>query len=196
MKKLFSLGGFAEKAACAVVAELGEGVFLELADAFLGKPDDRRDFLQVDVGIRLETIVKFHNLLFLAGKVVFENLGKHVGAVALLGGFFGAVSKRDVCEDVFFGVDYHSHLGTKTGGVASYDPEIGLQREIHNISNSPFRTKFEHIFDTMKGCSAIGCVNDTDPQPLLMRSKLGKFAIYMVGIINNSEELINNKLSA
>ena len=113
-----------------------------------------------------------------------------------MGGFFGFTGTTDAIEDVFFGVDYHSHLGTKTGGVASYDPEIGLQREIHNISNSPFRTKFEHIFDTMKGCSAIGCVNDTDPQPLLMRSKLGKFAIYMVGIINNSEELINNKLSA
>ena len=108
-----------------------------------------------------------------------------------MGGFFGAVSNSlNAVEDVFFGADYHSHLGTKTGGVAAFDKEIGLQREIHNISNSPFRTKFEHIFDTMKGTSAIGCINDSDPQPLLMRSKLGAYAVCMVGIINNSEKLI------
>lgn len=89
MKKTF-LGSFAQEAASSVVAELGKSVFLELADAFLGKAYDRCDFLQVDVGIRLETIVKFHNLLFLAGKVVLENLGEHVGAVTLASDFVGA----------------------------------------------------------------------------------------------------------
>ena len=88
-----------------------------------------------------------------------------------MGGFFGTVSKNDAISDVFFGTDYHSHLGTRRAGVAAYDPEIGLQREIHNIQNSPFRTKFEDIFDEMKGTSAIGCISDFDPQPLLMRNR-------------------------
>ena len=96
--------------------------------------------------------------------------------------------------DVFFGVDYHTHLGTRRGGMAAYDKEIGLQRKIHNIENSPFRTKFEHIFDEMKGTSVIGCISDTDPQPMLIRSKLGTYAITTVGIINNADELINNHL--
>ena len=108
-----------------------------------------------------------------------------------MGGFFGVVSKEDCMLDVFFGVDYHSHLGTRRGGLAVYDKEIGLQRKIHNIENAPFRTKFEHIFEEMHGTSAIGCISDTDPQPLLIRSKLGTFAICTVGIINNSDELIN-----
>ena len=75
--------------------------------------------------------------------------------------------------DVFIGTDYHSHLGTRRGGLAAYDKEIGLQRKIHNIENSPFRTKFEKIFDEMKGTSAIGCISDTDPQPMLIRSHHG-----------------------
>ena len=112
-----------------------------------------------------------------------------------MGGYFGAVSKHDVIADVFFGTDYHSHLGTKRGGMAAYDAEIGLQREIHNIENSPFRTKFDHIFDEMKGNAAIGCISDTDPQPLLIRSNLGIYALCVVGVINNSEELINQYLS-
>lgn len=111
-----------------------------------------------------------------------------------MGGFFGVVSKEDCMLDVFFGVDYHSHLGTRRGGLAVYDKEIGLQRKIHNIENAPFRTKFEHIFEEMHGTSAIGCISDTDPQPLLIRSKLGTFAICTVGIINNSDELINKYL--
>ena len=103
-----------------------------------------------------------------------------------MGGFFGAVSREHDCMlDVFFGVDYHSHLGTRRGGLAAYDETIGLQREIHNIENSPFRTKFENVFDEMKGTSAIGCISDTDPQPLLIRSKLGPYAISIVGRINN-----------
>ena len=77
-----------------------------------------------------------------------------------MGGFFGAVGKKDVTSDVFFGTDYHSHLGTRSGGMAAYDSVIGLQRNIHNIENSPFRTKFEHIFDEMRGTAAIGGIND------------------------------------
>lgn len=112
-----------------------------------------------------------------------------------MGGFFGAVCKRDVIEDVFFGTDYHSHLGTRRGGMAAYDKTIGLQRDIHNIQNSPFRTKFEHIFDEMQGTSAIGCISDSDPQPLLIRTKAGSYAISTIGIINNAEELIDTYLS-
>ena len=80
-----------------------------------------------------------------------------------MGGFFGITSKKDCLLDVFFGTDYHSHLGTKRGGLAAYDPEIGLQRRIHSIENAPFRTKFEGIFSEMQGTSAIGCISDTDP---------------------------------
>ena len=112
-----------------------------------------------------------------------------------MGGFFGAVCKRDVISDVFFGTDYHSHLGTRRGGMAAYDRELGLQRDIHNIENSPFRTKFEKIFDEMKGTSAIGCISDTDPQPLLIRSNLGVYAIAIVGVVNNSEKLIEDYLN-
>ena len=112
-----------------------------------------------------------------------------------MGGFFGITSKQDCMMDVFFGVDYHSHLGTRRGGMAAYDPKRGLQRVIHNIENSPFRTKFEHIFDEMEGTSVIGCISDTDPQPLLIRSRLGTYAISTVGIINNTEELIEQYLS-
>lgn len=112
-----------------------------------------------------------------------------------MGGFFGIASKESCLSDVFFGVDYHSHLGTKSGGLAAFDPEIGLQRKIHHIENAPFRTKFEHIFDEMKGTAAIGCISDTNPQPLLIRSNLGTYAICTVGVINNSEELIDQYLS-
>ena len=112
-----------------------------------------------------------------------------------MGGFFGMTAKRDCVMDTFFGVDYHSHLGTHRAGMAAYDEEIGLQREIHNIENSPFRTKFEHIRDRMQGTSAIGCISDHDPQPLLIRSNLGTYAICMVGLINNYNELIKHYLS-
>ncbi len=112
-----------------------------------------------------------------------------------MGGFFGAVASRDVLSDVFFGTDYHSHLGTRRGGLAAYNNEVGLQREIHNIENSPFRTKFDNIFNEMSGFAAIGCISDTDPQPLLIRSKLGTYAICIIGIINNADELIDKYLS-
>ena len=111
-----------------------------------------------------------------------------------MGGFFGAVSKRDIIVDVFYGTDYHSHLGTRRGGMAAYASDVGLQRDIHNIQNSPFRTKFEGIFEEMHGNSAIGCISDTDPQPLLFRSKLGKYAISVTGAVNNANELIEKYL--
>jgi len=112
-----------------------------------------------------------------------------------MGGFFGAVSTHDVMTDVFFGTDYHSHLGTRSAGMAAFDPESGFQRKIHEISNSPFRTKFEGILEVMHGCCAIGCINDSDPQPLLVRSRLGHFAIAFVGVINNSDQLIEKYIA-
>ena len=107
-----------------------------------------------------------------------------------MGGFFGAVSKQDCVLDIFFGVDYHSHLGTRRGGMIVYDKERGFQRQIHNIENTPFRTKFEKDLPDFSGCSGIGCISDTDPQPLLVRSHLGLYALTTVGIINNAEELV------
>ena len=107
-----------------------------------------------------------------------------------MGGFFGAISKRDVTLDIFFGVDYHSHLGTRRGGMIIYDENDGFQRQIHSIENTPFRTKFEKDLAKFHGCAGIGCISDTDPQPLLVRSHLGLYAISTVGIINNAEELV------
>ena len=107
-----------------------------------------------------------------------------------MGGFFGAVSSRDVVMDVFFGTDYHSHLGTRYGGMAIWNLESGCQREIHSIGNTPFRTKFENDLGELYGCCGIGCISDSDPQPLLIRSHLGLYTITTVGIINNAEQLI------
>ena len=106
-----------------------------------------------------------------------------------MGGFFGAVSKEECVWDVFFGVDYHSHLGTLRGGMASYSEEKGFDRYIHNIENTPFRTKFEDEVAEMKGNICIGCISDTDPQPILIRSHHGAYAISTIGIINNIKEL-------
>ncbi len=107
-----------------------------------------------------------------------------------MGGFFGAISQRDCVLDIFFGVDYHSHLGTRRGGMVVYGGDGTFQRQIHNIENTPFRTKFERDLKEFHGCSGIGCISDTDPQPLLVRSHLGLYAITTVGIINNAEELV------
>ncbi len=112
-----------------------------------------------------------------------------------MGGFFGAVSKQDCVLDLFFGVDYHSHLGTRRGGMAVYDRKNGFQRQIHNIENTPFRTKFEKDLSKFRGCSGIGCISDTDPQPLLVRSHLGLYAISTVGIVNNAETLVERYFS-
>ncbi|MBO5495937.1 MAG: amidophosphoribosyltransferase [Oscillospiraceae bacterium] len=107
-----------------------------------------------------------------------------------MGGFFGAISKQDCVMDVFFGVDYHSHLGTRRAGMIVRDAQTGFQRQIHNIENTPFRTKFEKDLPGFHGCSGIGCISDMDPQPLLVRSHLGLYAITTVGIINNADQLI------
>lgn len=111
-----------------------------------------------------------------------------------MGGFCGAISKRDIVLDVFYGTDYHSHLGTRRGGMAAWDPELGFQREIHNIENSPFRTKFDRTVGEMVGKLCIGSISDTDPQPLLVRSIHGTYAICVVGVIKNEEALIQELL--
>ncbi len=112
-----------------------------------------------------------------------------------MGGFFGAVSKRDCVLDIFFGTDYHSHLGTKRGGMVICDEKDGFQRSIHNIGNTPFRTKFENDLHEFHGTAGIGCISDTDPQPLLVRSHLGLYAISTVGIIRNAEQLVEKYFS-
>ena len=109
-----------------------------------------------------------------------------------MGGIFGVVSKNSCVMDLFFGIDYHSHLGTRRGGMAVYDPEKGFDRAIHNIENSPFRTKFDRDVSELQGCLGIGCISDNEPQPLLVRSHLGNFAITTVGKINNMDELIED----
>ncbi len=113
-----------------------------------------------------------------------------------MGGFFGAVSRRDVVLDVFFGVDYHSHLGTHRGGMAAWNREEGFQRAIHSIENTPFRTKFEEDIADMRGNACIGVISDRDPQPLLIHSKLGSFAICVIGRANNAAALEAEYLSS
>ena len=107
-----------------------------------------------------------------------------------MGAFFGAASRRDVTLDVFFGVDYHSHLGTRRAGMVMRDGNGQFEREIHSIENTPFRTKFERDLATFHGCTGIGCISDSDPQPLLVRSHLGVFAIATVGAIANADDII------
>lgn len=106
-----------------------------------------------------------------------------------MGGIFGVISKKNCVLDLFFGIDYHSHLGTKRGGMVVYG-ENGFNRAIHNIENSPFRTKFERDVNEMEGNSGIGCISDNEPQPLIVRSHLGNFAITTVGLISNTEEIL------
>ena len=113
-----------------------------------------------------------------------------------MGGFFGVVSRKNCKYDVFFGTDYHSHLGTKRGGMAFYDAEKGFQRQIHNIENTPFRTKFEGDLMKLDGTAGIGSISDSDPQPLLVRNHVGMFAIANVGIINNADKIVADTFSA
>lgn len=107
-----------------------------------------------------------------------------------MGGFFGVVSKEDCMFDLFFGTDYHSHLGTRRGGMAVYG-ENGFDRSIHNIENAPFRTKFDKDMQEMKGYMGIGCISDFEPQPLIVRSHHGTYAITTVSKINNTDEIVN-----
>lgn len=113
-----------------------------------------------------------------------------------MGGFFGAATEHSCISDVFFGTDYHSHLGTRRGGMTAYSPEKGFQRSIHSIENSPFRTKFENDVENMEGNLCIGSISDTDPQPLMMKSRLGTYAVCNIGIINNAEELCDELLKS
>ena len=108
-----------------------------------------------------------------------------------MGGFFGVASKKECVLDLFFGVDYHSHLGTRRAGMIVYDENKGFHRQIHSIENTPFRTKFEKDLVEFTGGTGIGCISDSDPQPLLVRSHLGLYAITTVGMINNANELID-----
>jgi len=112
-----------------------------------------------------------------------------------MGGFFGVASKEDCVFDLFFGTDYHSHLGTRRAGMAVYDRELGYDRAIHNIENAPFRTKFDKDVNQMRGNMGIGCISDFEPQPLMVRSHHGTYAIATVGKINNADRLIQELFS-
>lgn len=107
-----------------------------------------------------------------------------------MGGFFGVTSKQDCVFDLYFGTDYHSHLGTRRAGMAVYNKEDGFDRAIHNIENAPFRTKFDKDVNIMHGCMGIGCISDYEPQPLIVRSHHGTYAIMTVGKINNQDAII------
>ena len=107
-----------------------------------------------------------------------------------MGGFFGVASKNDCMFDLFFGTDYHSHLGTRRAGMAVYG-EKGFDRSIHNIENAPFRTKFDKDVNEMEGYMGIGCISDYEPQPLIVRSHHGTYAIETVGKINNTDQIVD-----
>ena len=113
-----------------------------------------------------------------------------------MGGFFGVASKKDCVFDLFFGTDYHSHLGTRRAGMAVYNKETGFERAIHNIENAPFRTKFDKDVNEMKGHLGIGCISDYEPQPLLVRSHHGTYAIMTVGKINNMDAIVKELFEA
>jgi amidophosphoribosyltransferase len=112
-----------------------------------------------------------------------------------MGGFFGVAAKQDCVFDLFFGTDYHSHLGTRRAGMAVYDDEKGYDRAIHNIENAPFRTKFDKDVNNMRGHLGIGCISDYEPQPLIVRSHHGTYAITTVGKINNTETILKEIFS-
>lgn len=111
-----------------------------------------------------------------------------------MGGFFGVAAKEDCVFDLFFGTDYHSHLGTRRAGMTVYDRKNGFNRAIHNIENAPFRTKFDKDVNEMHGQMGIGCISDYEPQPLLVRSHHGTYAISTVGKINNADKLVQDIL--
>lgn len=113
-----------------------------------------------------------------------------------MGGFFGTVSMAECATDLFYGTDYNSHLGTKRAGLATYAENEGFIRSIHNLESSYFRTKFEAELPNFKGKAGIGVISDTDPQPIMINSHLGRFAIVTVAKINNTEELVKDLLDA
>ena len=111
-----------------------------------------------------------------------------------MGGFFGTVAKTECVTDLFYGTDYNSHLGTKRAGMATYAQGEGFMRKMHNLESSYFRTKFEYELPTFRGKAGIGGISDTDPQPIMINSHLGKFAIATVAKINNVVELVEELL--
>ncbi|MBQ7841104.1 MAG: amidophosphoribosyltransferase [Lachnospiraceae bacterium] len=112
-----------------------------------------------------------------------------------MSGFFGVASKEDCVFDLFFGTDYHSHLGTRRAGMAVYNSKDGFNRAIHNIENAPFRTKFDKEVERMHGYMGIGCISDYEPQPLIIRSHHGTYSIMTIGKINNTDDIVNKILS-
>ena len=113
-----------------------------------------------------------------------------------MGGFFGTISKQKCVNDLFYGTDYNSHMGTKRGGLATYSKEDGFQRSIHNLQSDYFRSKFEDELDKFsKGTSGIGVISDTDPQPIVINSHLGKFAIVTVAKVSNMKEIEDELLA-
>ena len=111
-----------------------------------------------------------------------------------MGGYFGVASREDCVFDLFYGVDYHSHLGTRRAGMAVYHPENGFDKAIHNIENTPFRTKFAKEANEMHGVYGIGCISDFESQPILVRTHHGTFAITAIGNINNTDQIVNEIL--
>ena len=111
-----------------------------------------------------------------------------------MGGFFGCVSKKECVNDLFYGTDYHSHLGTKRAGLVSFDPEVGFNRVIHSIERDYFRSKFEEKLDQFAGNSGLGVISDTDPQPIIVNSHLGRYAVVTVAKINNIREIAQELL--
>ncbi len=111
-----------------------------------------------------------------------------------MGGFFGVASREDCVFDLFFGIDYHSHLGTRRAGMAVYHPEHGFEKAIHNIENAPFRTKFTSEISSMKGFLGVGCISDFEPQPILIRSHHGTIAVTTVGKINNVDQILSETI--
>lgn len=112
-----------------------------------------------------------------------------------MGGFFGAISKRPVVNDLFYGTDYNSHLGTKRAGMVTFDPEHGFNRSIHSLERNYFRTKFEDELDGFRGNAGIGVISDTDPQPIIVNSHLGRYAVVSVAKVNNVREIADELLS-
>ena len=112
-----------------------------------------------------------------------------------MGGFFGSISKKRCINDLFYGTDYHSHLGTKRAGLVTYDPESGFNRSIHSIERDYFRSKFEDELDIFVGNQGIGVISDTDPQPIIVNSHLGRYAVVTVAKINNIREIADELLA-
>ena len=111
-----------------------------------------------------------------------------------MGGFFGAASKNPCINDIFYGTDYNSHLGTKRAGIVTFDLQAGFTRSIHNIERNYFRTKFEDELDSFVGNSGVGVISDTDPQPIVVNSHLGRYAVVTVAKINNIREIADELL--